>query len=646
MELVLGRHNGLVIRGKYPRRPRIRREDERKMLETTMRLTSLSNPLHVLRMASMSDKWTVEESQPGIYTIKLFDPHFLFHFMHILGTLVDQRFSLHGMPPASPSSSALTKVRHSVLPYVHFHGELYASGIWRPQSTWTLFDAVLPTILDDCVHYICCCMNHYYGVIPKRVMMPWYSKLRDPSKDPLVLALGLFWARHVFIHHFPAALLKTRDNAIVDTVQFKLAQLVREALSDCFDDPHLHHVYALTLCNMTNRIPTEQKALWHTVAVRMAMMLGVRPVERPTTVEAELANRTWWYLFHADHFLLESGTIPNSILSPRSDDHDAILQLQRPLPCSMDEPDEALGALGWNNILKLWLFRRRLAKEIEQADPSDDAKMISLMQNVRDTMRQWQAELPPELTLTTIGAEDDLIAREVCYVLAMERCTNMSLLMRLFFPTDADLNAQNGKPYALNPWQREAVLSVVDSSIEFVRVRGTLVQFAPCQTWPGEHKRTIEMLISCMKFGDPEITSRCQLCLMRALRVLRQYEELKWQDDICIGMVHQIEQVLTTEINAPPQATSAQGTAIPETLWTDGNLNVLNVASAASIEQTSSSMCDNTSMPVQSYLNPSFMMFDRQLQPRNVSSVPAHRSNDTQEFVFEDVTKFSSSNAF
>jgi tetrahydromethanopterin S-methyltransferase subunit H len=74
-------------------------------------------------------------------------------------------------------------------------------------------------------------------------MIKWYNSLAAPSKDPLVLAIGLFWARHVFIHHFPSGLLTVKDNKIVEAVQCRLAELVREALSDCFDVPHIHHVY-------------------------------------------------------------------------------------------------------------------------------------------------------------------------------------------------------------------------------------------------------------------------------------------------------------------------------------------------------------------------------------------------------------------
>ncbi|KAI8089107.1 uncharacterized protein BX664DRAFT_332187 [Halteromyces radiatus] len=637
MELVLGKHNGVVIKGKNPRRPRIRKEEERMLLESTMRLNKLAEEVeaahnnslyrpyrHVLDMIK-SDNWTVEERTPGEYTIILNNPHHLFHFIYTLGRLVLHPYhgGIYTMPSANlhdddDDDNTKSLRKYAVLPYINFHGELYAKAIWKPRTQWSLFHTALPALLDDCIHYILCCMNHYYPIRPKRVMIKWYSSLPEPSKDPLVLALGLFWARHVFIHHFPSSLLTVKDNKIVEVVQCKLAEMVREALSDCFDIPHIHHVYALSLCNMTNQISNEQKAIWHTMAVRMAIDLRIRPSEHPTTDEEELHQRVWWYLFHVDHFLLESGIIPNSILSPRSDDHDALLALLRPTPCTLDEPDEARGALVWNNILKLWLIRRKLVKEIERIDPQqEEDKLILLLKKVRSTMDTWRKELPSELQLDSsfTGLEGPNIATEACYVLSMERCTNMSLLMRYFFPITTTT-------IRLKDWQREAIMTVVECSIEFVRIRGTLVQFAPCQTWPGDLKRTVEMLISCIQYPDPEIVVRSQLCLMRALRVLRCYEELQWRDDTCLEMVKQIEQALET---------------------TAGGAIALDSSLVLSSPTLSSNNKNNKKRKQRSGME-GIMLFDRKLQPRNQYYQPPPPMDPQDQIsrmlVFEDMSKF------
>ncbi|CAO3592200.1 unnamed protein product [Absidia cylindrospora] len=100
MELVLGKHNGIVIKGKNPRRPRMRKEEERMLLELTLRLNQLAEDKakltaatgtmiqqqqqqqqkrHVMDMIK-SDKWTVEERTPGEYTIILqFTPPLSLH---------------------------------------------------------------------------------------------------------------------------------------------------------------------------------------------------------------------------------------------------------------------------------------------------------------------------------------------------------------------------------------------------------------------------------------------------------------------------------------------------------------------------------------------------------------------------------------
>lgn len=393
---------------------------------------------------------------------------------------------------------------------------------------------------------------------------------------------------------------------------------------------------------MTNRIAKEQKALWHTVAVRMAITLCIRPCEHPSTDQAELESRVWWYLFHVDHFLLESGIIPNSLLTPQSDNHDALLALLRPMPCTMDEPDEAMGALVWSHILKLWLIRRKLVKEIEQTDPQEEDKMLALKRKVHSTMGQWQSELPSELQLDSsfTGLEGPTIATEACYVISMERCTNMSLLMRLFFPVTSSIPRMDSSsswsedtcaPVPLKGWKRDAVMAVVECSIEFVRIRGTLVQFSPCQTWPGDLKRTVEMLISCMQFNDPEVVVRSQLCLMRALRVLRCYEELQWRDDTCMELIMQIEHALEPTAGA---YNFEHNTIDSSLLYYEEDKSFL--------QPQSTSLNKKKKNPTHSL--DGVMLFDRKLQPRNQYYQPPASTDPRDQLsrmiVFEDTSKY------
>lgn len=187
MELVLGKHNGVVIKGKNPRRPRMRKEEERILLESTMRLNEMiqkkaavglrtingqQQPQHVLDMIK-SDKWTVEERTPGEFTITLHNSHHLFHFIHTLSRsgIYQQQQGLYSIPSAGNEDKILAHParKYTLLPYINFHGELYAKPIWKPRTHWSLFDTALPALLDDCIHHLLCCMNHYY---PSKFHLP------------------------------------------------------------------------------------------------------------------------------------------------------------------------------------------------------------------------------------------------------------------------------------------------------------------------------------------------------------------------------------------------------------------------------------------------------------------------------------------
>jgi hypothetical protein len=187
-------------------------------------------------------------------------------------------------------------------------------------------------------------------------------------------------------------------------------------------------------------------------------------------------------------------------------------------------------------------------------------------------------------------------------------------------------------PVPLKGWKRDAVMAVVECSIEFVRIRGTLVQFSPCQTWPGDLKRTVEMLISCMQFNDSEVVVRSQLCLMRALRVLRCYEELQWRDDTCMELIMQIEQALEPAAGA---YNFEHNTIDSSLLYYDEDKSFL---------QPPSTSLNKKKKKTPAHSLDGVMLFDRNLQPRNQYYQPP-ASMDPQDqlsrmIVFEDTSKY------
>ncbi|OAD75353.1 hypothetical protein PHYBLDRAFT_64277 [Phycomyces blakesleeanus NRRL 1555(-)] len=585
-QIILGPHNGISINGTRPRRPKTR-----KLLTTESKLTNefqlvpmpIIHPIQILSLFPGED-WQIECTEGDQYNITLKNVDSMVKFLAVL----DQWAQTTSLPQSIPSTN-ISVAKNSLqynpaaFPYINFHSELYVKTAWKPTMEWANFDAMLLTLLDDCVHYYIDCMNHYYPVIPKQQLIQWYASLDDPASDPLALSIATFWVRHVLIHHPPAPLRHLNEKTIPDTVQAKLASLAREALSNCFDIPHTHHILALCLLNMTTVIPISQKALYHTVAVRMALALGISPLVWDQTAiyndKNVLDNRLWWYLYQIDHFLHESGAISCSMLQPQSDNHEDLARLQRPGPCSLDELEEQTGVVVWSNVLKVWLLRRRLVLELERANMEDPVHLKHLLDKVVDAIGTWASELPaylkPGAFLDTPGGP----LAEQCYSISMERCTNLALLLHRFLPLDGT---------TLNPLQRQAIMMMIDGSIELISLRLAVLQFAPCQTWPGDLRRSVELLVQSLKYNDSAITARCKLGLMRALRILRSMAEVRWEDDICIEMIAKIEKIII------PSGTCSKGKLIMD----------------------SSPEIASRSIKISNNLYEGVMMFDRDLQPR------------------------------
>ncbi|KAI9004885.1 hypothetical protein CLU79DRAFT_841177 [Phycomyces nitens] len=583
-QIILGPHNGISINGTRPRRPKTRKLlVENQMSPAQLVVPPIIHPIHILSLIPAED-WLIDCAEDGQYSITLRNVDSMVKFLAVLDQWV-QTTSLPQSIPTTSISVAKSSLRYNpaAFPYINFHSELYVKTILKPTVEWPNFDAMLLTLLDDCVHYYIECMNHYYPVIPKQQLIQWYASLDDPSNDPLALSIATFWVRHVLIHHPPAPLRHVNKRSIPDTVQTKLASLAREALSNCFDIPHTHHILALCLLNMTTVIPISQKALYHTVAVRMALALDVSPLVWDKTIKHKdkkvLDNRLWWYLYQIDHFLHESGAISCSMLQPQSDNHEALARLERPGPCSLDEPEEQTGVVVWSNVLKVWLLRRRLIRELERANMEDPILLKYLLDKVVNDIGAWASELPaylkPEAFLDTPGGA----LAEQCYSICMERCTNLALLLHRFLPLEGT---------TLSSLQRQAVLLMIDGSIELISLRLAVLQFAPCQTWPGDLRRSVELLTQSLKYNDNTITTRCKLGLMRALRILRSMAEVRWEDDICIEMIAKIERILI------PSDSHSKDKVVIDTL--------------AEPSSRSIKMANN--------LYEGVMMFDRDLQPR------------------------------
>ncbi|KAG0174662.1 hypothetical protein DFQ30_003425 [Apophysomyces sp. BC1015] len=529
-ELVLGPHNGVLIKGTRPRRPKLRKLS--KLKKSTQDDDAADSPPTLTISPSISqlapsDQWTIQQTSKNEYRITIRSVHDVTDLIHALGQMAFDS-TAHNVSP-SVTDEAKDKAilrRHSApLPYLFYHSELYSNVFWKPAVEWPRLQSVLPGLLDDCMHYFIECMNHYYPVRPRQLLVQWYSSLETPANDALVLAVAAFWVRHVFIHHPSITLRNLHDGHVLDAVQLKLAAMARDILADCFDVPHVHHIYALCLLNMTTALPVEQKALYHTIAVRLATALNIKPLTYPSTDQEELDNRLWWYLFQIDHFLHESGAISCSMLHPTSDNHEALTQLLRPHPCSLDDPDERTGIDVWSNVLKIWLMRRRLVREIDSADPADERRMTKLYSKTIQEIERWSQELPETLKpQTALDPNNYGRMAEACLTISMERCTNLGLLLHRFLPADNTLTSL----------QRQAVLTMVDSSTELISMRQSVLSMAACQTWPGDLKR----------YDDTVILTRSKLGLMRAIRLLRSMAEVRWQDDICVSMITKIENIL------------------------------------------------------------------------------------------------------
>ncbi|KAG2221374.1 hypothetical protein INT45_012420 [Circinella minor] len=715
-ELILGPHNGLQINGTRPRRPKTRKKDRNNnnsnssngnisrrtsvtvnnddsilstastvesvvpgtlvaspAMMTTMTTTTINptstntttediKPSHIMDLnQTCSEQWSVEALPDNNYRITIHSVHDVTDFLRALSlsTLRSNAtlFTRHNRSSYNNSSS-----RNIVsLPYIKYHSELYAKTLPRPMTGYNISD--LPSLVSECVYYFVDCMNHYYPIRPKSLLIPWCTTVEDMCSNPLALAIGAFWCRHVLIHHRPATTIK--DSRILDAIQHQLSMMAREVLGECFDVPHVDHLFALCLCNMTASFSIEQKVLFHTIAVGMATELGVRPRQKSSEfyyrndtnfdsgnreniqndsdnylssttsindddsycnnninadddAQVELNNRLWWYLFQIDHFLHESGAITSSLLRPNSDDHDALAKLVRPKPCSLDDPAEAAGACQWGHVLGLWITRRRLVKEIQALPSFDDEE--AMMDKVNASIQEWSARVPA-MPATML---------EPHMSISMEKCTNHGLLLHYFCPPPP-LPSNNYKNTTLTSLQRRAILHMVECFTNMICFRRIVITFKPCQTFPGDLKRSIEILVSSSKYKDPWIHDRARFGLLQARDVLDNMVEIQWHDPICDDMLQAVDSVLSSHYQED----------VPEEQKITNNSGNNNDGDEEEEEDLQS-----RSIKMENNMYSGVMMFDRDLQPRARYYNPAKTGEPLDGLtIFENFSQYTPSSS-
>ncbi|KAG0165736.1 hypothetical protein DFQ28_008349 [Apophysomyces sp. BC1034] len=585
-QLILGPHNGVCIQGKKPRRPKTK-----KLKLAQDQQLNATSPSHITDLVP-SDDWSVEQINCSEYRITIRTVRHLTDFIRALMTPTIPKHITH-VNGRQPKRYVVT------LPYINFHGELYQKAALWEVSEWSPSPSMLPTLLDECVRYVMLCLNGSYPVLPRQELKQWYASLTNPTADPLALSIGLFYVRHVFIHHLPDAFQSVNhDSHVVSSIQAKLAQLTRDALADCFDEPHIHHIYALCLCNMTASLPIPQKVLYHTIAVRMANSLGITPLisSHPTT---EIHNRLWWFLFQIDLFLHESGAISCSMLVQT--DTETLLDYVRPAPCLLDEPDEAIAAYVWNNVLKLWLIRRQLLSTFERIDHSNEHEMSQLCADAVRHVDKWTHELPHHLKLENISVND--ILDEAIYIIHMERCTNLSLLLYQYV----------GRP--LTPWRRQAVDILIDCCNECVEARSTVLLLHKCNSWPGDLRRCAELLLACLQYDNPLLISKASSGLNQILEIVKSMAETRWQDEICIEMINNVEKALS---------------------------NTARLDRAVGDHKREETSTKKRSIKMSNHMYKGVMMFNRNLQPRAKYYRPAGNDDILGNVtIFEDVARHS-----
>ncbi|KAI9480240.1 hypothetical protein BDB00DRAFT_879200 [Zychaea mexicana] len=673
-ELVLGPHNGLTINGTRPRRPKTRKKDINKpkrstdlndrtndntdseltstassvtpaMATATLTTTTLQ-PTHIMDLdQSSSQQWRVEALPDNNYRITIHSVSDVTDFLRAL-SLSTFRSNTTLLSTARERNTRVVVP----LPYINYHSELYAKTIARPMTGCSVSD--LPTIVSDCVFYFMECMNHYYPIRPKSLLIPWYMALGpdDLCSNPLALAIGVYWCRHVLIHHPPTRTVK--DSRILDAIQHQLSKMARDVLGDCFDEPHVDHLFALCLCNMTAAFSIKQKTIFHTIAVGMATELGIEPRQPGTHPhedddQTELKNRLWWYLFQIDHFLHESGAIPSSLLRPNSDDHDALGRLVRPMPCSLDDPSEATGASEWGHVLELWITRRKLVKEIQLSLQDDEA----MMDKVNAKIQEWSVRVPP-MPPTMLEAH---------MTINMEKCTNHGLLLHHFCPPVPDQqrrrnSSDSNTSRPLTSLQRRAILHMVECFTYMICFRRMVMEFKPCQTFPGDLKRSIEVLVLCFKYKDMWIRDRAKFGLLQARDVLANMAEIHWHDPICDDMVRDVESVLSE------QSCLKEENDIDYYVDDDDDdhkgKQMLGRSRRRRRRRQSDDICSMKSekdddddlrarsIKMENNMYSGVMMFDRDLQPRARYYKPARTSEPLDGLtIFENVTQYALSSS-
>lgn len=119
------------------------------------------------------------------------------------------------------------------------------------------------------------------------------------------------------------------------------------------------------------------------------------------------------------------------------------------------------------------MIRRRILNTISTIDPNDEFKLSELYDQALQEIDQWANELP-DMLKPEIALRPDNFTKyaEASLTISMEKCTDIGLISLRLLPRDG---------HALTQLQYRAVLKMIDSSIELITTRQSVLAFAPCQ---------------------------------------------------------------------------------------------------------------------------------------------------------------------
>ncbi|KAI9248508.1 hypothetical protein BDA99DRAFT_524855 [Phascolomyces articulosus] len=177
---------------------------------------------------------------------------------------------------------------------------------------------------------------------------------------------------------------------------------------------------------------------------------------------------------------------------------------------------------------------------------------------------------------------------------------------------------------------------MVECFTNMICFRRIVTKFKPCQTFPGDLKRSIEILVSCSKYRDPWIRDRAKFGLLQARDVLDHMAEIHWHDPICADMMQDVASVLSEQYQEVMPSTLSQQQK-EENKMDDNDNN--------EVEEEDNEF-QSRSIKMENNMYSGVMMFDRDLQPRARYYKPAKTAEPLDGLtIFENVAQYACNNA-